>query len=84
MLHPALSAAGIRNAVFDREKQRKMLYFKQVQEHLLINLYDTVKKGFVQVKLSTHVVIRAASQAFMTMHPACLAGFGGSSLHQNL
>ena len=51
MLHPALSAAGIRNAVFDREKQPKLLYFKQVQEHLLINLYDTVKKGFVQVKL---------------------------------
>ena len=65
MLHPALSAAGIRNAVFDREKQPKMLYFKQVQEHLLINLYDTVKKSFVQVKLNDSRLCEVSSTKYL-------------------
>ena len=31
MLHPAFSIVGIRNAVFNREKQPKLLYFKQTE-----------------------------------------------------
>ena len=62
MLHPALSMAGIRNAVFDREKQPKMLYFKQAQSKkdnsVFTSLYHTVRESFVQEKSSTHVGMR--------------------------